>query len=99
MRVRLVAMTLAVAGVCLFAGSQLPAPAEPQQQAEAIDFDVLRAQAQAALTALQQSREARVASVAASDASSTGQESHRATGVVGQPFDRRLVKRFQLFSI
>jgi hypothetical protein len=65
MRVRLVAMTLAVAGVCLFAGSQLPAPAGPQQQAEAIDFVALRAHAQAALTALQQSREARVASVAA----------------------------------
>src|SRR5215475_4774886 len=27
----------------LFAGSQLPAPAEPQQQAKAIDFDALRA--------------------------------------------------------
>jgi len=64
MRVRLVAMTLAIAGVCLFAGSQLPAPAQPQQQAEAIDFDALRAQAQAALTSLQQSRDARVASVA-----------------------------------
>jgi hypothetical protein len=66
MRVRLVAMTLAIAGVCLFAGSQLPAPAQPQQQAEAIDFDALRAQAQAALTSLQQSRDARVASVASS---------------------------------
>jgi hypothetical protein len=64
MRVRLVAMTLAIAGVCLFAGSQLPAPAQPQQQAEAIDFDALRAQAQAALTSLQQSRDVRVASVA-----------------------------------
>ena len=64
MRVRLVAVTLAIAGVCLFAGSQLPAPAQPQQQAEAIDFDALRAQAQAALTSLQQSRDARVASVA-----------------------------------
>ena len=64
MRVRLVAVTLAIAGICLFAGSQLPAPAQPQQQAEAIDFDALRAQAQAALTSLQQSREARVASVA-----------------------------------
>jgi len=63
MRVRLVAITLAVAGVCLVAGPQLPAPAEPQQQTEAIDFDALRAQAQAALTSLQQSREARVASV------------------------------------
>jgi hypothetical protein len=39
-------------------------PAEPQQRAEAIDFDALRAQATAALTSLQQSREARVASVA-----------------------------------
>jgi len=64
MRVRLVALTLAIAGVCLFAGSQLPAPAQPQQQAEAIDFDALRTQAQAALTSLQQSRDARVASVA-----------------------------------
>ena len=64
MRVRLVALTLAIAGVCLFAGSQLPAPAQPQQQAEAIDFDALRAQAQAALTSLQQSRDARVASTA-----------------------------------
>jgi precorrin-4 methylase len=66
MRVRLVALTLAIAGVCLFAGSQLPAPAQQQQQqqAEAIDFDALHAQAQAALTSLQQSRDARVASVA-----------------------------------
>ena len=64
MPVRLVAMTLAIAGICLFAGSQLPAPAQPQQQAEAIDFDALRAQAQAALSSLQQSRDARVASVA-----------------------------------
>ena len=64
MRVRLVAMTLAVAGVCLFAGSATAGACEPQQQAEAIDFDALRAQAQAALTSLQQSREARVASVA-----------------------------------
>ena len=64
MRVRLVALSLAIAGVCLFAGSQLPAPAQAQQQAEAIDFDALRAQAQAALTSLQQSRDVRVASVA-----------------------------------
>jgi len=64
MRVRLVVVTLAIAGVCLFAGSQLPAPAQPQPQAEAIDFDALHAQAQAALTSLQQSRDARVASVA-----------------------------------
>lgn len=64
MRVRLVALTLAIAGVCLFAGSQLPALAQAQQQAEAIDFDALRAQAQAALTSLQQSRDVRVASVA-----------------------------------
>jgi len=57
MRVRLVAKTLAVAG--LFAGSQLPTPAEPLQQAEAIDFDALRAQAQAALTAAAVARSAR----------------------------------------
>jgi hypothetical protein len=41
---------------------QSPAPAEPQR-AEAIDFDALRAQASAALDALQQLREHRVASV------------------------------------
>jgi hypothetical protein len=48
----------------LFAVARQPAPAELQQQAETIDFDALRAQAQAALTSPQQSREARVASVA-----------------------------------
>jgi len=41
---------------------QSPAPAEPQR-AEVIDFDALRAQASAALDALQQLREHRVASV------------------------------------
>jgi hypothetical protein len=64
MRVRLIAVTLAVGSACLFAVAHHPAPAEPQQRAEAIDFDALRAQATAALTSLQQSREARVASVA-----------------------------------
>ena len=57
----------------------------------------------AALTSLQQSREARVASVATAfcvaDSSSTGQECHCTTGVVGEPLDGRLVKRFQLILI
>jgi hypothetical protein len=47
----------------LFAIARQPAPAE-LQQAETIDFDALRARAQAALASLQQSREERVASVA-----------------------------------
>jgi hypothetical protein len=64
MRVRLVAGALALLSASVFAVAHQPAPAEPQQQVEVIDFDALRAQAQAALTSLQQSREARVASVA-----------------------------------
>ena len=64
MRVRLVAGALAVVSAPLFAIARQPAPAELQQQAETIDFDALRAQAQAALASPQQSREARVASVA-----------------------------------
>jgi len=63
MRVRLIALTLAVCAAGVFAVPQSPAPAEPQQ-AEAIDFDALRGQAAAALNALQQSHEQRVASVA-----------------------------------
>jgi hypothetical protein len=63
MRVRLFALAVAACAVCFFAVPQPPAPAEPQR-AEAIDFDTLRAQATGALTALQQSREARVASAA-----------------------------------
>jgi len=61
MRVHLVALSLAVCGACLFAVPQAPAPAEPQQ-AEAIDFDALRAQARVALETLQQSQERRLAS-------------------------------------
>jgi hypothetical protein len=64
MRVRLVAVALTLLTASVFAVAHQPAPAEPQQQVEAIDFDALRAQAQAALASLQQSREARVASVA-----------------------------------
>jgi hypothetical protein len=64
MRTRLVALSLAVCGACLFAVPQAPAPAVPQQ-AEAIDFDALHAQATAALETLQQSQERRLASVAA----------------------------------
>jgi hypothetical protein len=63
MRVRFIALTLAISGACLFAVPQPPAPAEPQQ-AEAIDFDALRAQATAALETLQQSHGRRVASAA-----------------------------------
>ena len=35
----------AVASACLFAVAHQPAPAEAQQEVEAIDFDALRAQA------------------------------------------------------
>jgi len=63
MRLRLVAVTVIACGACLFATPQSPAPADPQQ-AEAIDFDALHAQAAAALEALQQSQERRLASVA-----------------------------------
>jgi hypothetical protein len=63
MRIRLIAVTLAVCAACVFDIPQSPAPAEPQR-AEAIDFDVLHAQATAALDALQQSHEHRLASVA-----------------------------------
>ena len=60
---RLVVVTLILCGACLFATPRSLAPAEPQQ-AEAIDFDALHAQATAALETLQQSRERRLASVA-----------------------------------
>ena len=63
MRVRLIALAVAACAACFFAVPQPPAPAEPQRAA-GIDFDALRAQATVAMTALQQSREARVASVA-----------------------------------
>ena len=60
MRVRVVALTFAVCGACLFAVPQSPAPAEPQQ-AEAIDFNALHAQAMDAMTTLQLAHERRVA--------------------------------------
>ena len=62
MRIRLIAATFAVCTASIFGMPQSPAPAEPQR-AEAIDFDALHAQASAALDALQQLREHRVASV------------------------------------
>jgi len=61
MRVRFIALTVAVCAACLFAVPQSPAPAEPQQAA-AIDFDVLHAKAKDALTTLQLSHERRMAS-------------------------------------
>jgi hypothetical protein len=66
MRVRVVALTLAVCGACLFAAPQSPAPAETQQ-AEAIDFNALHAQAMDAMTALQLAHERRVASTVGED--------------------------------
>jgi len=63
MRVQLIALTFAVCVAGVFGIPQSPAPAEPQQ-GEAIDFDALRGQAAAALNALQQAHEPRVASVA-----------------------------------
>ncbi|MGB8894226.1 MAG: hypothetical protein WCD13_07935 [Pseudolabrys sp.] len=63
MRIHLVALSLAVGGAHLFTVPQSPAPAEPQQ-AEAIDFNALRAQARAALETLQQSQEHRLAAAA-----------------------------------
>jgi hypothetical protein len=63
MRLHLIALSLAVCESCLFAVPHAPAPAEPQQ-AEAIDFDALRAQATAALEPLLQSQEHRLASAA-----------------------------------
>jgi hypothetical protein len=52
-----------LAGLVCFATPKSPAPAE-LQQAEAIDFDTLRAQAAVALETLQQSRERQLAFVA-----------------------------------
>jgi len=66
MRVRLFALAAAACAACLFSVPQLSAPAGPQRT-EAIDFDALRAQATVAMTALQQSHEARVASVASDE--------------------------------
>jgi hypothetical protein len=63
MRVRSIALTFAVCVAGVFGVPQSPAPALPQQ-GEAIDFDALRGQAAAALNALLQSHEQRVALVA-----------------------------------
>jgi hypothetical protein len=51
MRIHLVALSLAVGGAYLFTVPQSLAHAEPQQ-AEAIDFNALRAQVRAALETL-----------------------------------------------
>ena len=66
MRIRVIALTFAVCVACVFDVPQSPAPAEPQQ-AEAIDFEALHEQVAAALNALQQSHEQRVASVAGTE--------------------------------
>jgi hypothetical protein len=66
MRIRLIAVTLAVCAACVFDIPQSPAPAEPQR-AEAIDFDALHAHAAAALNELQQSHAHRLASVASTE--------------------------------
>jgi hypothetical protein len=62
MRLRQVAIVIALCGSCLLAIPQESGPHKSQQAVE-IDFNTLRAQATAALAALQQS-EHRVASVA-----------------------------------
>jgi len=62
MRIRFVAVTLALCAACVFDIPQSSPPVE-SRQAEAIDFDALRAQATAALNALEQSHERRMASV------------------------------------
>lgn len=96
MRFRFVAFALVVCGTCLFAVPQSPAPAEPQ--AEAVDFDALRA-----LDTLQQSRERQLASVARSafcrHQKLPWQEGHGTAVSVNQLLDRGLIKRFQLFAI
>jgi len=66
MRIYLVVLLLVVCGAWLFAVPRAPAPAEPQQ-AEAIDFDALRAQATAALETLQQSQEHHLASAVSTE--------------------------------
>jgi hypothetical protein len=66
MRVRLIVIALAACAACVVDFPRSPAPADPQH-AEAIDFDALRGQAAAALDALQQSHEGRVASVASTE--------------------------------
>ena len=64
MPVRLIVMTVAVASACLIRRCALAGAGRGAAGGRGIDFDALRTQAAAALTSLQQSREARVASVA-----------------------------------
>jgi hypothetical protein len=66
MRIRVVALTLAVCGVCVISVPESPAPAEPQQ-AEAIDFNALHSRAMDAMTALQLAHERRMASAVAQE--------------------------------
>ena len=59
MRARFIALTIAICGIFVFATPQPTVSVEPQEAAAQIDFDVLHAQATAALAALQQSHEPR----------------------------------------
>ena len=56
-----------VCGLSLIVIPQVPAPAETQDVASEIDFNMLHSQATAALGSLRQSRESHVASVVATD--------------------------------
>ena len=62
MRVPFIGLTAVVCGALLLAIPQPTMSVEPQETAAQIDFDALRAQATAALDALQQSQERRLAS-------------------------------------
>jgi hypothetical protein len=67
MRIHFVALSLACLwGLSIRRATGAPAPAEPQQ-AEAIDFDALRAQATAALETLRQSQERHLASAVSTE--------------------------------
>jgi hypothetical protein len=59
MRVRVIVLTLAVCGACLFAVPESLTPAEPQQ-AGTIDFNALHGQAMDAMTTLQLAHERRI---------------------------------------
>ena len=56
-----------VCGLSLIVIPQVPAPAEPQDVASEIDFDMLHSQATAALESLRQPRESHVASAVATE--------------------------------
>ena len=56
-----------VCGLSLIVIPQVPAPAEPQDVASEIDFDMLHSQATAALESLRQLRDSQVASAVATD--------------------------------